>query len=148
MKERLDAVEKNSLLDEASLAPTDSYETSRKAIAKALGWRASTLDEDREQAAAGARQRRRRSGDRAALTIEPWPHEVTDIGAVLDAAVTELKPLPGRPRSDLPRHDRAVERFTVICSTATSLASASRRSSPCSRRSSAAANRLRSSAHT
>jgi hypothetical protein len=89
VKERLDGVEKEALLDEVSWAPTNTYEVSRKAIAGALGWRASVLDDDR-----GARRQAhvKPSNDPAinGVVIEPWPHEVKDVGAVLDAAVAQL----------------------------------------------------------
>ena len=89
VKERLDAAEKDALLDALSWAPTDTYENSRKAIANALGWRTSALDEDRGK----RRQARGKNADpvTSGFVIEPWPHPVTDIGAVLDAAVAELK---------------------------------------------------------
>ena len=89
LKDRLDADEKYALFDEVSWAKTDAYENSRKAIAKALGWRASTLDEERNN--------RRQAGAKNAdpvtnsVMIEPWPDPVTDIGAVLDDAVEQLK---------------------------------------------------------
>jgi putative DNA primase/helicase len=89
VKERLDAAEKDALLDEISWAKTDAYENSRKTIATTLGWRARALDEDRSK--------RRQAGAKNAdpvtsgFVIEPWPHPVTDVGAVLNDAVAELK---------------------------------------------------------
>jgi putative DNA primase/helicase len=88
--DHLDAAEKEALLIEVSWAPTDAYETKRKAIAAALRWRTGALDEDR----AKRRQDRGKPGADPVISgimIEPWPHEVKDIGAVLDAAVAELK---------------------------------------------------------
>ena len=90
VKDRLDGVEKEALLDEVSRAPTNTYEVTRKAIAGALNWRASVLDDDRSD----RRQTRGKQVNDPAINgvvIEPWPHEVEDIGAVLDAAVVELK---------------------------------------------------------
>jgi hypothetical protein len=60
------------------------------AIAKALGWPTGELDKDR----AKRRQERGKAANDPAISgvvIEPWPHEVKDLGAVLDAAVAQLQ---------------------------------------------------------
>ena len=80
--------EKEALLDEISRASTDVYENGRLAVAAALGWRANVLDDDRRK----RRQDRAKQGDDPVTQVEakPWPDPVTDIGAVLNDAVTEV----------------------------------------------------------
>jgi hypothetical protein len=82
--------EKDALLDEVSRASTDVYENGRVAVAAALNWRTSVLDDDRKK----RRQDRAKQGnDPVTLNIEvkPWPDPITDLGAVLDEAVKEVK---------------------------------------------------------
>jgi putative DNA primase/helicase len=82
--------EKEALLDLLSRAETDAYENGRVAAAAALGWRASVLDKDRD---ARRRARAKQGDDPVTQNIEatPWPDPVTDLGAVLDEAVREVK---------------------------------------------------------
>jgi hypothetical protein len=81
--------EKEALLDEVSRASTDVYENGRRAIADALNWRTGVLDDDRKW----RRQDRAKQGDPVTQDIEikPWPDPITDIGAILDEAVREVK---------------------------------------------------------
>jgi putative DNA primase/helicase len=86
----LSDVERNALLDEASMGSNDAYERHHKVIAAALGWRGRALDDDRNR----RRQERAKQGDDPVTRlphIEPWPDAVMDIGAVLDAAVVQLR---------------------------------------------------------
>ena len=50
-----DKVEREAVLDEISRLPQDVYENTRKAVAKALNWRAGALDDDRRQRRTQAR---------------------------------------------------------------------------------------------
>jgi hypothetical protein len=89
IRERLDAAEREALFDEVSRGRDDDYFPNHVAIAKALGWPAGALDKDRSK----RRQERGKDGADpvvSGVVIEPWPHPVTDVGAVLDAAVAEL----------------------------------------------------------
>ena len=90
VKTALDAAEKEALLDQISWASTDVYENRRKAVAEVLGWRAGALDDDRSER---IRARAKHGDDPVAsgANAEPWPDPVTDLAAVLDAAVDELK---------------------------------------------------------
>jgi putative DNA primase/helicase len=87
----LDSAEKDALLDHVSRAPRNAYETNRRMIAKALNWRAGALDQDRAKRCA---ERKKQGGDDPVAQVgmtEPWPDPVLDIGAVLDAAVAQMK---------------------------------------------------------
>jgi hypothetical protein len=66
LKDCLDSAEKEALLDEVSRASIDAYENHRKAIADALGWRVSALDDDRDK----RRQARATHNDPGAKRIE------------------------------------------------------------------------------
>jgi hypothetical protein len=87
----LDGTEREAMLDGISRLPQDIYENARKAIAKALNWRAGALDGDRKQ----RRAKRSRPGEDDPVTeagrIEPWPDPVLDLGGVLDDAVAQMK---------------------------------------------------------
>ncbi|HZZ23596.1 MAG TPA: DUF3631 domain-containing protein [Roseiarcus sp.] len=86
----LGPAEKEAALDEISRASTDAYENGRLTAAAAIGWRAATLDSERSK----RRQARARlGGDPVIQDIEttPWPDPVTDLGALLDVAVKEVK---------------------------------------------------------
>ena len=88
--DRLDADEREALLEEISKAPRDAYERNRKAIATALHWRTGPLDEERSR----RRQARAQQGTdpvTSVVELEPWPQPVDDIGTVLDAAVSQVK---------------------------------------------------------
>jgi hypothetical protein len=84
----LGPAEKEALLDEVSRASVDVYENGRATVAAALGWRASVLDKEWAK-----RRQERAKTDPVVQDIEvqPWPDSVTDLGAVLDEAVTEVK---------------------------------------------------------
>lgn len=90
IKPSLDAAEKEAFLDEVSQAPTDAYETNRVAIATALGWRVTVLDDDRSKR---RQSKAKQGGDPVTQNIEgePWPDPVPDIAFVLDAAVEQFK---------------------------------------------------------
>jgi putative DNA primase/helicase len=90
LKDQLDAAQKNELLDQVSFASTDTYENTRHAVAEALGWRASALDAERTKR---VQARAKQGSDPVIRNIqaEPWPHPVTDLGAVLDEAVKQTK---------------------------------------------------------
>jgi Protein of unknown function (DUF3631) len=92
-REGLDPAEREAFLEEVSQAPSGSYETARTTIASALGWRAAVLDEDRNRR---RRDRAKQASPDAAVGVdiidpEPSPDPVTDIAAVLDNAVKEIR---------------------------------------------------------
>jgi hypothetical protein len=91
----LDEIEREAMLDGVSRLPQAIYENARKAIAKALNWRAGALDGDRKQRGAKRQAKRSRSGEDDPVTeagrIEPWPDPVLDLGGVLDDAVAQMK---------------------------------------------------------
>ena len=91
-----DKVERDAVLDGISRLTDDEYESYRKAIAKVLNWRAGALDDDRrnrraERATQGNGDDDDATKGAANAAAPPWPDPVTDLGAVLDAAVAELK---------------------------------------------------------
>ena len=91
-----DKAERDALLDGLSRLTAGEYESCRKAVAKVLSWRAGALDGDRrnrraERATQGNGDNDDATKGAANAAAPPWPDPVTDLGAVLNAAVVELK---------------------------------------------------------
>jgi len=90
--DQLGRVDPEPFLDEAARLDLAGYERARDPIAKLLGWRVSSLDEDRK-----VRRMQWASSAATDPDIEPVPEEhqpwtepVPNIGPVLDAALAEL----------------------------------------------------------
>ena len=83
-----DELESEVFLDELSRLPNTEYEVARAQAAKKTGMRVGALDVERSE------RRKLRAAEGADDAVEPddlpWPDPVTDIGEVLDAAVTEI----------------------------------------------------------
>jgi hypothetical protein len=93
IKIMLEALEKENFLEEVSHASTDTYETTRKLIAEALGWRAGVLDEDRNKRRQARAQLANQVdiGGTDIIDPEPWSNAIANIGEVLDEAVAEIR---------------------------------------------------------
>ena len=79
------------VLEAASLLPAVDYERAREAIRKMLGLkRVVTLDNDRKARIAARTEQAEEDGDACRPEDVPWPDPVTDLGALMDAAVTEI----------------------------------------------------------
>ena len=91
--DQLGRVDPEPFLDEAARLDHAAYEHAREPIAKLLGWRVSSLDEDRKvRRMHWAASEAANDPDIEPVPEEhqPWPEPVPDIRPVLDAALAEL----------------------------------------------------------
>ena len=88
----LGRVNPEPFLDEAARLDHTGYERARDPIAKLLGWRVSSLDEDRKVRRMQWASSAANDPDIEPVPEEhqPWPEPVSDIRPVLDAALAEL----------------------------------------------------------
>ena len=78
-------------LEEASLLPALGYERGREALRKMLGFkRVTALDNDRRDRIAARVEHAEKAGETCDPHDVPWHDPVLDLGAVMDAAETEI----------------------------------------------------------
>ncbi len=84
-----DELNVDAILEEVAQLTDAAYELARNQLARKLGWRRPVLDKARGVRRAEWAQTAD-SEHHTAIEDTPWPDPVTDIGAVLDIAVTEV----------------------------------------------------------